>query len=45
MAECKYGDLDQQLNGDGRWRIEWFATQCDVGSSKLMYGYQVRRAE
>lgn len=24
--ECKYGDLDQNIDGDGRWRIEWSAS-------------------
>jgi hypothetical protein len=21
--ECNYGDLDQNNDGDGRWKIEW----------------------
>lgn len=38
--ECKHGDLDQQLNGDGRWKIEWFPVHCPVGNSNLRYGFQ-----
>lgn len=34
------GDLDQQLAGDGRWKIEWYPVQCPVGSSTFKYGYQ-----
>ncbi|CAF1063288.1 unnamed protein product [Didymodactylos carnosus] len=28
--ECKKGDLDLGLNGDGRWKIEWKAIACNV---------------
>lgn len=38
--ECKWGDLDQQKGGDGRWKIEWYPVQCPVGSSNLRYGFQ-----
>lgn len=38
--ECKFGDLDQQKGGDGRWKIDWYPVQCPVGSSKFQYGYQ-----
>lgn len=40
--ECLSGDLDLQSNGDGRWAIEWEAQQCSVGTSKFVFGHQVR---
>jgi len=27
-AECKNGDIDLGLGGDGRWRIEWNFVSC-----------------
>lgn len=38
--ECKYGDLDLQWGGDGRWKIEWEPVQCPVGSSSFKFGFQ-----
>jgi hypothetical protein len=35
--QCAPGDLDLNIAGDGRWRVEWFATPCDVGDSKLHF--------
>ena len=35
--ECHKGDIDQNINGDGRWRVEWFAVPCNVGDSTLRY--------
>lgn len=35
--ECQFGDIDQNINGDGRWRTEWFAVPCNVGDSKITY--------
>jgi hypothetical protein len=26
--ECKYGDVDFGLGGDGRWRIQWDFVDC-----------------
>jgi hypothetical protein len=38
--ECKYGDLDLQKGGDGRWKIDWYPVQCPVGSSTFRFGFQ-----
>ena len=38
--ECKFGDLDQALNGDGRFTIEWYEIQCNVGDSFFHYALQ-----
>jgi hypothetical protein len=38
--ECKFGDLDQQMGGDGRWRVEWYPVQCPVGGSNFRFGFQ-----
>lgn len=38
--ECKAGDLDQEIAGDGRWTIEWYPVQCAVGSTPLVYSFQ-----
>ena len=27
--ECKHGDIDLGLNGDGRWNIQWNFVSCD----------------
>jgi hypothetical protein len=35
--ECEKGSIDQNINGDGRWRVEWFAVPCNVGDSKIRY--------
>eukprot|EP00775_Hariotina_reticulata_P006889 gene6889-7105_t len=38
--ECKFGDIDQQMGGDGRWRVEWYPVQCPVGDSSFRFGFQ-----
>lgn len=38
--ECKFGDLDQQMGGDGRWKVEWYPVQCPVGGSSFRFGFQ-----
>lgn len=38
--ECKAGDLDQEIAGDGRWKIEWHPVQCAVGSTPFVYSFQ-----
>ena len=38
--ECHTGDLDQELNGDGRWLIEWEPVQCNVGYTSFVYSFQ-----
>lgn len=38
--ECKYGDLDLQWGGDGRWKIEWEPVQCPVGGTTFKFGFQ-----
>lgn len=35
--ECAPGDIDLNIAGDGRWRVEWVATPCDVGRTKIAY--------
>ena len=39
--ECSFGDIDLNLNGDGRWKVEWHAVPCEVGDSKLHYSIVV----
>lgn len=39
--KCKYGDIDFAMNGDGRWKIEWYQVECVVGKSNLHYGLKV----
>ena len=39
--ECSFGDIDLNLNGDGRWKVEWHAVPCNVGDSKLVYSIVV----
>ena len=36
-GECAHGDIDQDLNGNGRYDVEWYAVPCNVGDSKLSY--------
>lgn len=36
-GECAKGDIDQDLNGNGRYQVEWYAVPCNVGNSKLTY--------
>eukprot|EP00878_Enallax_costatus_P008465 GHUV01008849.1.p1 GENE.GHUV01008849.1~~GHUV01008849.1.p1 ORF type:complete len:458 (+),score=60.20 GHUV01008849.1:208-1581(+) len=38
--ECRFGDLDQQMGGDGRWKVEWYPMQCPVGSTTFKFGFQ-----
>lgn len=37
--ECRTGDLDQASNGDGRFKINWHAVQCQVGDSNIIYAF------
>ena len=39
--ECSFGDIDLNLNGDGRWKVEWHAVPCEVGDSKMHYSIVV----
>lgn len=39
--ECEHGALDQAMNGNGRWDVQWYATPCPVGDSTLMYSITV----
>ena len=39
--ECLFGSIDQAIDGNGRWQVQWFATPCPVGDSKLMYSITV----
>lgn len=36
-GECAKGDIDQDLSGNGRYDVEWYAVPCNVGNSKLSY--------
>ena len=36
-GECKPGDIDQDLNGNGRYNVQWYAVPCNVGNSTLRY--------
>eukprot|EP00891_Asterochloris_glomerata_P005025 jgi/Astpho2/5025/Aster-x0226 len=36
-GECAYYDIDRAINGNGRWKVQWYAHPCPVGNSKLMY--------
>ncbi|XP_059142651.1 expansin-YoaJ-like [Physella acuta] len=38
--ECKEGDVDLALNGDGRWDVTIRAVQCPVGASTIQYTFQ-----
>ncbi len=38
--QCKSGDLDIGLDGDGRWSGEWHGVACDTGSSGFFYSTQ-----
>ena len=38
--ECLAGSLDQEINGDGRWTIQWYPVQCAVGTTPLVYSFQ-----
>ena len=28
---------DRAINGNGRWKVQWYAHPCPVGNSKLIY--------
>lgn len=34
--ECKYGDIDFALNGDGRWKVEWKRVDCASKSGRRL---------
>lgn len=34
--ECKYGDIDFALNGDGRWKVEWKRVDCASKSGRKL---------
>ena len=38
--KCKAGDIDQEIDGDGRWLAYWTPVQCDVGASPFVYSFQ-----
>ena len=33
----------QDIDGDGRWRIEWYGVPCNVGNTKLEYTFVVKQ--
>ena len=33
----------QNIDGDGRWRIEWYGVPCNVGDTKLEYTFVVKQ--
>ena len=35
--ECSSGDIDLNLNGDGRWKAEWFPAPCQVKNGTFKY--------
>ncbi|KAA6425046.1 MAG: hypothetical protein FRX49_05220 [Trebouxia sp. A1-2] len=43
--ECLTGSLDLAQDGDGRWTIDWYPVQCDVGDSYFEYSFQGSNAE
>ena len=34
--ECKYGDIDFAMNGDGRWKVEWKRVDCASKSGRKL---------
>lgn len=40
--ECLKGSIDQNINGDGRYGVEWYAVPCNVGDSSIHYSMIVR---
>ena len=34
--ECKYGDIDFAMNGDGRWKVEWKRVDCDSKTGRKL---------
>ncbi|DBB16260.1 TPA: hypothetical protein ACH3X3_014579 [Trebouxia sp. C0006] len=43
--ECLTGALDLAQDGDGRWTIDWYPVQCNVGTSFFEYSFQGSNAE
>jgi len=39
-TQCKSGDLDIGLDGEGRWSGEWHGVACDTGGSGFYYSTQ-----
>ncbi len=35
--ECAKGSIDINTAGDGIWAEQWYAVDCDVGTSSLTY--------
>jgi hypothetical protein len=33
----------QNIDGDGRWKIEWYGVPCNVGGTKLDYRFKVKQ--
>ena len=33
--ECEFGSIDLGMNGDGRWKIQWYPVPCDTGSDPV----------
>jgi hypothetical protein len=34
--ECRHGDIDFAVNGDGRWKVEWQVVPCDVAKGRKL---------
>lgn len=34
--ECRHGDIDFAMNGDGRWQVEWQVVPCDVARGRKL---------
>ena len=32
----------QNIDGDGRWKIEWYGVPCNVGDGKLQYSFVMK---
>jgi len=43
--ECKPGDVDMGLNGDGRWRIHWDYISCDEARNANRQRRSLRRRD
>lgn len=37
--ECKYGDIDLSMAGDGRWKVSWRVVPC-AGDSKISFQFE-----
>lgn len=35
--ECKYGDIDFALNGDGRWKVTWKVVDCSARAGRRLH--------